>query len=431
MISTEKINIHWLRRDLRLNDNNALFQALSENTPVVLLYIFETNNPINANDKANFIYNSLKKLQKEVEAYGSSILIKQGDVFKIWESLVNEFNINKVYFNEEYEPYTINRDTQIKRFLESKGMVVKTYKDHVLFHKDEIVKGDRTPYTVFTPYFKKWMIEVEKFTSIHYPSEKLIKNLANYEANDFPSLKNLGYVEQTLDLPEINLDAKLPSYELNRDFPFLDASTRISVDLRYGTISIRDAFKKAHNLNALKWIAGLAWRDFYHMILFYFPHTENKAFKKKFDFVEWRNNESEFKAWCEGKTGYPIVDAGMRSLNETGFMHNRVRMIVASFLTKHLLIDWRWGEAYFAVKLLDYDMANNVGGWQWACGSGNDAVPYFRVFNPTTQQEKFDPEFKYCKLWIEELNTKRYAQPIVEHTFARNRAIKTYSLAGG
>ncbi len=427
-----KISVHWFRRDLRIEDNTALFHALNSGSPTLLLFIFDTSILDKIENKLDtrvtFIHTQLEYLQAQLRSVNSSILIKHGDPTAVWNDLLNEYSIDKVFFNEDYEPSCIKRDTAVTHLLKSNNVDVNSCKDHLIFHKNEITKSDGTPYTVFTPYYKRWLEKINNDLVKSIPSELHLDNLLKtIPFNITPDLNTIGFKKAQLMHPEISLENKLVNYEKWRDFPAKDATTYLGVHLRFGTISIRSVYNQAKNMNADKWIAGLAWRDFYSMILWHFPETQKNSFKKNYDFIKWRNNPEEFEAWCNGKTGYPLVDAGMRQLNETGFMHNRVRMIVASFLTKHLLIDWRWGEAYFAATLLDYDMANNIGGWQWASGSGNDAAPYFRIFNPTTQLQKFDPDLIYCSKWIKELKTEKYVQPIVEHTFARTRALKTYS----
>ena len=315
---------------------------------------------------------------------------------------------------------------QYKALLETKGIPFKTFKDQVIFEQDEILKDDGKPYTIFTPYSRKWKSILNKFYLKAYPTEKYFKNLIKSKSLHFPTLDDIGFKNTAAQFPErLVKKSVIEKYDKLRNFPAIQGTTRLSVHLRFGTISIRKLAQVAIQKNEV-WLNELIWRDFYHMILWHFPHVETKAFKPAYDRIEWRNNPDEFDAWCEGRTGYPIVDAGMRELNTTGFMHNRVRMIVASFLTKHLLIDWRWGEAYFAKKLLDFDLAANNGGWQWAAGSGCDAAPYFRVFNPQLQTEKFDPKMEYIKTWVPELNTEKYPPPIVDHKVARDRVLKIY-----
>ncbi|WP_276090815.1 deoxyribodipyrimidine photo-lyase [Pedobacter sp. JY14-1] len=429
----KEISICWLRRDLRLADNAALYHALKGPYPVLLLFIFDKNildkleNP--GDTRVTFIHDVLTGLNKELEQHHSSILVKYGTPETVWQEIVGAHHIRAVYTNHDYEPQACRRDDTLAEFLASEGITFHTFKDQVLFDKNEILKGDGTPYTVFTPYFRQWQQKLEEFYYKSYPSQKYLGKLLHISRQQVPALETLGFLRSAQEIPSVNFEDKLEDYERLRDLPGADATTRIGLHLRFGTVSIRKAVSEAIRQKADKWLSELAWRDFYMMILWHFPHTSTQSFKPAYDNIRWRNNETEFKAWCEGRTGYPLVDAGMRQLNQTGFMHNRVRMVAASFLTKHLLIDWRWGEAYFAEKLLDYEMSSNIGGWQWACGSGNDAAPYFRVFNPELQSKKFDPDQKYIDRWLPEYKQKKHVQPIVEHAFARERALKVFKTA--
>jgi deoxyribodipyrimidine photo-lyase len=430
----QPISICWLRRDLRINDNAALYHALKSGNPVLLLFIFDTDIldqlPNKQDARVTFIQQTLAAMHQQLSSLGSSILIKYGVPADLWENdILKEYTVEGVFTNHDYEPYAKKRDTEIAGLLKSKNIAFYTFKDQVLFEKDEIMKADGTPYTVYTPYFKQWSAKLNDFYSSSYPTPKYLKNLLQTPPLPFPSLSDLGFIASPQVFPEKNFEAKLAQYEQRRDYPFDDATTRIGLHLRFGTISIRQAAQAAIAAKLHKWLSELAWRDFYMMILWHFPYTQTRSFKPAYDNIKWRNNEAEFKAWCDGKTGYPIVDAGMNQMNQIGYMHNRVRMIVASFLCKHLLIDWRWGEAYFADKLLDYDMASNVGGWQWACGSGNDASPYFRVFNPELQAKKFDPNNEYIYRWAPEYKQEKHVQPIVEHAFARERVLKVFKEA--
>lgn len=419
----------WFRRDLRLQDNAALYYALKENKAVLPVFIFDSiilNKLEDKDDKrVVFIHQSLLQVQEELVRLGSSLLVLHGNPVDIYEKL----SPKAVYTNHDYEPYALERDAAINRILSAKGIDFKTYKDQLIFEKDEVLKDDGKPYTIFTPYSRKWKAKLNKFYLKSYPTEKYFSHFKQCEAITIPSLKSLGFEDAKAIFPErIIKQSIIEKYDTQRNFPAVAGTTRLSVHLRFGTVSIRKLAQIAVKKNEV-WLNELIWRDFYHMILWHFPQTVNKAFKPAYDNIPWRKDEEQFALWCEGKTGYPIVDAGMRELNATGFMHNRVRMIVASFLTKHLLIDWRWGEAYFAKKLLDFDLAANNGGWQWAASSGCDAAPYFRVFNPTLQTEKFDSKFEYIKKWVPEFGTQNYPAPIVEHTFARDRVLKTYKEA--
>ncbi|QOI98933.1 MAG: deoxyribodipyrimidine photo-lyase [Flammeovirgaceae bacterium] len=423
------VTLFWFRRDLRLQDNAGLYHALKENNNVLPIFIFDTEILDKLEDekdaRVEFIHQSLNHLKKELEDLGGSLAVFHGNPVKIF----NNLNPKAVYTNHDYEPYGKQRDAQIKKILEAKGVRFKSFKDIVIFEKDEIIKDDGTPYTVYTPYSKKWKATLNNFYSKSYPVEKYTGNLLTISPLPFPELPAIGFKKSGITFPERKIKLSvIEKYHLQRDIPGIEGTSRLSVHLRFGTVSIRKLVQVALKKNE-KWLNELIWRDFYHMILWHFPHVAIKAFKPAYDQIEWRNNPEEFRAWCEGKTGYPIVDAGMRELNATGYMHNRVRMIVASFLTKHLLIDWRWGEAYFAKKLLDFDLAANNGGWQWAAGSGCDAAPYFRVFNPYIQTEKFDPDRKYIKKWVPEVDTPDYPKPIVDHAIARERVLKAYQVA--
>lgn len=420
--------IFWFRRDLRLEDNAGLYFALKENTNVLPIFIFDTEILNKLEDKADkrveFIYQNLSLLKSELEKLGGSLLILFGNPVDLFK----ELHPRNVYTNHDYEPYARKRDDTVALILEKKGSELKTFKDQVIFDKNEIIKENGTPYTVFTSYSKKWKAKLNAFYARSYPTSKYLKNFKNVPPLPMLSLEDIGFTKTDAKFPERKIrQFIIEHYHEYRNFPAIQGTTLLSVHLRFGTISIRKLVQIAVKKNDA-WLNELIWRDFYHMILWHFPDVEH-AFKPAYDQIEWRNNPHEFQAWCDGKTGYPIVDAGMRELNETGFMHNRVRMVTASFLTKHLLIDWRWGEAYFANKLLDFDLAANNGGWQWAAGSGCDAAPYFRVFNPYLQTEKFDPELKYIKRWVSEFNTSEYTPPIVDHNVARERVLNAYKKA--
>ena len=420
--------LFWFRRDLRVHDNAGLYHALKENDHVLPVFIFDSeilDRLEDENDaRVNFIHESISAIKKELELLGSSLYVLHGNPTELFTQL----HPKAVYTNHDYEPYARQRDEGVRKILERKGASFHCYKDSVIFDTGEITKDDGKPYTVYTPFSKKWKATLNAFYIKGYPTEKYFKNFKKVKPLPFPTLEDIGFKKSNIPFPERKIkQSVIEKYHLQRDIPGIDGTSRLSVHLRFGTVSIRQLVQVALKKNE-KWLNELIWRDFYHMILWHFPSVE-KAFKPSYDRVEWRNDPEEFKAWCEGKTGYPIVDAGIRELNTTGYMHNRVRMIVASFLTKHLLIDWRWGEAYFAKKLLDFDLASNNGGWQWAAGSGCDAAPYFRVFNPYIQTEKFDPDRTYIKRWIPEVDTPDYPQPIVDHTFARERVLSAYKVA--
>lgn len=427
------ISIFWHRRDLRLHDNHGLFQALQNEYPVLPLFIFDTAILDKLEDKEDlrvqFIHKELTALQEQLKKSGSSILVKYGNPLEVWKALLEEFDIKAVFTNRDYEPYAQQRDKSVYELLNTEGIGFKGFKDHVIFEKKEVVKKDGNPYTVFTPYSKKWRAALTEQSYSHYPSEDHLSNLFRTEAFTIPSLEDMGFKKLAFEYPSKKVELSIvKNYHEKRNFPAVRGTTQLGVHLRFGTISIRELARAtaAHNET---YINELIWRDFYQMILYNFPHVVGNAFRAKYDKIPWRDAPEDFERWCNGETGYPIVDAGMRELNATGYMHNRVRMIVASFLTKHLLLDWRLGEAYFAKKLLDFDLASNSGGWQWASGSGCDAAPYFRVFNPYTQTDKFDKNFEYIKKWVPEYASTDYPKPIVEHKFARQRAIDTYKAA--
>ena len=427
------INICWLRRDLRLDDNAALYGALKEEFPVLVVFIFDKNILEKLENKADarvdFIHQQLSKINGALIKKGSSILIKYNTPAIAWQQVIEEFTVKAVFTNHDYEPYARKRDEEISVLLKQKDIALYTFKDQVIFEKSEVQKADGTPYSVFTPYYKQWQLKLNEFYLKSYPTDRYFDYLLQVKAFNFPSLAEIGFLQSNIKFPSASFEDKLDGYEKDRDFPAKNATTHLGLHLRFGTVSIRKAATEALKQKADKWLSELAWREFYMMILWHFPKTANSAFKPAYDQIQWRNNEKEFELWCKGETGYPIVDAGMKELNNTGFMHNRVRMVVASFLCKHLLIDLRWGEAYFAEKLLDYEQASNVGGWQWACGSGNDAAPYFRVFNPELQLKKFDPKMEYVFKWAPEYKQAIAPMPIVNHEFARKRVLEAYKKA--
>ncbi len=422
------INVFWLRRDLRLHDNVALSNALKSNRRLLVLFIFDENilDELPKDDaRVSHIYETLFSINQVLIKYDSSILVQKGTPSEVYYKLISEYQIEEVYWNKDYEPYAIKRDNEVKLFLDSKGVKGKSYKDHVIFEENEILKDDGKPYTVFTPYSKKWKQRFTKELISPINCEISVDNLVQIDFK-FPSLNHLGFVESKIKVPQINWN-QIGSYEELRNLPSKDATSKLSVHLRFGTISTRYAVAKALEFGE-QFLNELIWREFFIQIMWHYPEAATSNFKRKYDFIVWRNNIDEFKKWGEGKTGYPIVDAGMRELNATGLMHNRVRMITASFLCKHLLIDWKWGEAYFAEKLLDYDISLNNGNWQWVAGTGCDAAPYFRVFNPASQTERFDPNWEYIKKWVPEVNTPEYPLPMIEHSFARKRALDTYKV---
>ena len=434
-IMLPEANIIWFRRDLRLIDQAALYHALKSGKPVVPIFIFDTHILDLLENKEDrrvaFIHAALCEMQDALQEFSSSLEVYYGTPTEVFQKLIKKYQIETVFTNHDYEPYALERDQTIASALAQHTIGFKTFKDQVIFEKKEEVKDDGTAYTIFTPYSKKWKAKLNAFYLKAYPTEKYFSHFFKQNRMAIPSLESMGFKNMDLPFPSKELQIEtVKKYSLQRNFPSIENGTsKLGVHLRFGTVSIRALTRKAMQLNET-YLNELIWRDFYHMILSNFPQVgKDQSFKPAYDLIPWRNNENEFKAWCEGRTGYPIVDAGMRELNATGFMHNRVRMIVASFLCKHLLIDWRWGEAYFASKLLDFDLAANNGGWQWASSSGCDAAPYFRVFNPTLQTEKFDKELKYIKKWVPEFQEFNYPQPIVAHEFARKRVLEVYAKA--
>ena len=428
------VTIFWFRRDLRLEDNVGLYHALKGDNAVLPIFIFDSEileNLPEDDARVTFIHETLQNINSTlVEKQNSSIAMFHGKPIDIFKNLVNTYDIGSVYTNHDYEPYAKLRDEKVAAFLKDNQIEFKTFKDQVVFEKDEIVKADGNPYMVYTPYMKLWKSTFRTLDFKFFPSETLLNNLINTTDSPNLSLLDIGFIKSKQEIKPYTVTSSLiQNYEATRNFPAQDSTSRLGPHLRFGTVSIRKMIKKAiAEKNEIFW-QELIWREFFTQILWHFPHTKDDSFKPKYDRIEWRNNEIEFKAWCEGKTGYPLVDAGMRQLNETGFMHKRVRMLVGSFLCKHLLIDWRWGEAYFAEKLHDYDMASNVGNWQWVAGSGVDASPYFRIFNPTTQIQKFDKDLNYIKQWVPDFQELTYPQPIVEHKFARERCLTIYKAA--
>ncbi|WP_345275958.1 deoxyribodipyrimidine photo-lyase [Litoribaculum gwangyangense] len=430
----EPLNIFWFRRDLRLDDNLGFYQALKSDYPVLPIFIFDSEilDKLPKDDaRVTFIFNTLQKMRSTLQAeHSSSVAIFHGKPLEIFGQLVKDYDINSVYTNHDYEPYAKKRDEEVKAFLEKQNISFKTFKDQVIFEKDEVVKNDGDPYVVYTPYMKTWKEKFKTHNLEIYDTNSYLSNLVKHKLLPNLSLLDIGFTISNQTIAEYTVTPTLiQEYEATRNFPAKDATSRLGPHLRFGTVSIRKMIKKAiAEKNEIFW-QELIWREFFMQILWHFPHTVNQSFKSKYDRIEWRNNETEFKLWCEGKTGYPLVDAGMRQLNETGFMHNRVRMLVGSFLCKHLLIDWRWGEAYFAEKLHDYEMASNVGNWQWVAGSGVDAAPYFRIFNPTTQIDKFDKNLEYIKKWVPDFQELTYPSKIVDHKMARERCLEAYKAA--
>lgn len=429
------VSIFWFRRDLRLDDSVGFLEALKGSHPVLPIFIFDKEilNELPKDDaRVTFIYETLQKMRNELqEDHGSSLALFYGKPETIWKQLIKDYDIDTVYTNHDYEPYALERDEQIKKLLKKEDIDFKTYKDQVIFEKDEVVKGDGDPYVVYTPYKNKWqeIFDECEHLKIHYTSQHLENLIQNSRLPNL-DLSDMGFKKSSIEIPEYDVTPTLiQNYEDTRNFPSQDGTSHLGPHLRFGTVSVRKMVKKAiAEKNTVFW-SELIWREFFMQILYHYPKTVNNAFRSKYDRIEWRNNKKEFEKWKKGETGYLLVDAGMRQLNTTGYMHNRVRMLVASFLCKHLLIDWRWGEAYFAEKLLDYEQSSNVGNWQWAAGSGVDAAPYFRIFNPMTQVDKFDKDKKYIKEFVPEFDTEEYPEKMVDHKEARERCLKTYKAA--
>ena len=428
------MNIFWFRRDLRLDDNVGLFHALNSTEEVLPVFIFDESilAELPKDDaRVTFIHELLSKIQEQLALQGKSLAVFHGKPVAVFKQLISEHSISTVYTNHDYEPYARKRDKEINQLLKEHGIDFKTSKDQVIFEKSDVVKDDGLPYVVYTPFSRKWKEKFKTISLPNYPSENLLDKIALH-SYPFLSLTDIGFETSSIKITPFDVSDKLvDQYESTRNFPAMSGTSMIGAYLRFGAVSIRKMVAKAiASKNETFW-NELIWREFFMQILWHFPHTIHKSFKEKYDAIQWNNNETEFQKWCDGKTGYPMVDAGMRELNATGHMHNRVRMVVASFLCKHLLIDWRWGETYFALKLFDYEQASNVGNWQWAAGSGVDAAPYFRIFNPAEQIKKFDKDLKYIKKWVPEVETSAYSLPIVDHKEARERCLRVYKEAVG
>jgi len=426
----EPVVLFWFRRDLRLDDNVGLSHALKSGYSVLPVFIFDINILGKLEERHDrrltFIHGALEAIQQKITAAGSSLRVMHGTPEQAMRQLLAEYDVRAVYANSDYEPYALERDRQIRLMLEKSGVPFHSFKDQVIFEKNEVVKSDGTPYTVFTPYSRVWKKKLTQEDLTVRPSEQLMNNLVKTGTFPLPTLEETGFARTDMLFKAPKIDTGIiANYQRTRNIPSIEGTTRLGIHLRFGTVSIRRLVAAAIPLSEV-WLNELIWREFFMCILWHFPHVVDNSFRKKYDNISWRNDEEEFDRWCNGMTGYPIVDAGMRELNATGFMHNRVRMITASFLTKHLLTDWRWGEAWFAARLLDYELSSNNGNWQWAAGSGCDAAPYFRVFNPSEQTRKFDPDLVYVRRWVPEHETPDYPRMIVDHSLARERALKTY-----
>lgn len=422
--------LFWFRRDLRIGDNVGLYNALNSGKKVLPVFVFDKNilKKIPKSDaRIDFIYKNLQKMQFEFYKYGSSMLVAKGNPIELIPKLCEKYKIESVYTNEDYEPYARKRDLEVSEKLSDNGVKFKSFKDQVIFAPNEVLKKDGTPYKVYTPFSKLWISKLESEDIKEYSTINLLNNLHKIPLPNIPTLEEIGFIKSEIKPIEPTYSSDLiDKYDLVRNYPSINGTSRIGVHLRFGTISIRKMVSKAKKSVINTFLKELIWREFFMHILWHFPKTIHSSFKPQYDKIKWINNKNDYKRWCDGMTGFPLVDAGMRELNKTGFMHNRVRMLTGSFLCKHLLIDWRWGEAYFAEKLLDYEQSSNVGNWQWVAGCGVDAAPYFRVFNPTEQVKKFDKKHEYIRKWVPEYESPEYPEPIIDHKFARSRCLDTY-----
>ena len=429
----EQIHLFWFRRDLRLQDNCGLYHALNSGKKVLPIFIFDEailSRLPNNDARVSFLHQELTNINTQLRELGTNLAVFHGKPLVIFEQLLEKYSVETVFTNHDYEPYALQRDAAIKTLLTSKNIGFKTYKDQVIFERNEIVKKDGTAYKVYTPYSKKWLEAFHHNGIQFFPSEKKLNSLLQTTEQPFLSLAAIGFQPSSIKVASYRVSPELiDAYEENRNFPAKDSTSRLGTHLRFGTVSVREMIAKASKSNNIVFLKELIWREFFMQILWHYPHTTKDSFKPQYDRILWRNNEEEFQKWCAGATGYPLVDAGMRELNQTGFMHNRVRMLVGSFLCKHLLIDWRWGEAYFAEKLHDYEQSSNVGNWQWVAGCGVDAAPYFRIFNPTTQIQKFDKDLNYIKKWVPDFQELSYPTQMVDHKMARERCLTTYKEA--
>ena len=424
-----KATIFWFRRDLRLHDNVGLFHALSKSKNVYPIFIFDKDITKNLNKddyRLNFIKEQINLMNEKLKKYECSINIFYGKPLDVFKNIISKTEVEKIVFNKDYEPYAIKRDCAIKELVTKNNIEFIGYKDHVIFEENEVVKDNGDPYVVYTPYSRKWINKLNNKEIIKYHSNEYLSNLKSFnktlKIDEVPFSSNLTPLELNFN------EDVIENYERDRNFPAINATSKLGVHLRFGTKSVRELVLRSNSSENKTFLKELIWREFFIQILWHFPHTVNKCFKEKYEKVEWINDNESFIKWCQGNTGYPIVDAGMRELNSTGFMHNRVRMITASFLCKHLLIDWRKGEKYFASKLFDYEQASNVGNWQWVAGCGVDAAPYFRIFNPTEQLKKFDKQKDYVRKWVPEFDSESYVDPIIDHKYARERCLNAYKI---
>jgi deoxyribodipyrimidine photo-lyase len=418
-----EISVFWFRRDLRLDDNIALLKAVESGQPVLPIFIFDElilDDLCDDDPRVNFIFEQLVKIDSQLKEHGSSVLILKGQPMEVWSKLLASYSVKHVFCNRDYEPYGVQRDAQAKEMLAKQGVGFYSYKDQVIHEQSDILKSDGTPYTVFTPYKRRWL---EQYKPLVPRSFKSFQSLLKLD-QPFPSKEDLAIKKSNLFVKPFTLEVA-NEYASKRDFPVLDFTSYLGPHLRFGTVSIRQIIASIKPENEM-FLSELIWREFFMQIMFHHPRVVSENFRVKYDRVQWLNNQADFEKWKNGQTGYAMVDAGMRQLNQTGYMHNRLRMVTAGFLCKHLLIDWRWGEAYFAQKLLDFELSSNNGNWQWAAGTGCDAAPYFRVFNPDTQHKKFDAKSVFVTKWIPEYQTMNYIAKMIDHDYARKRAVKAY-----
>ncbi len=466
--------LFWFRRDLRTNDNAGLYHALKAGKRVYCTFIFDReildHLPSKADRRVEFIWESVRELADTLNRHGGALIVRYARASDEIPALAQELKVDAVFTNEDYEPAAIARDKKVAAALHANGITFEQFKDTVIFEKDEVLTQAAKPFSVFTPYKNAWLKKLTDFYLKPYPTERYVGNLAKSAAAPaIPTLADMGFTSTNIKslvtcgvtgaaLLRDDFIDRMADYRVARDFPSVKGVSYLSVHNRFGTISIRELATIAHaetikrkNEGAETWLSELIWRDFYFQILWHTPHAATSAYKREYDALTWENDKTLFQAWCEARTGYPIIDAAMRQLNQSGYMHNRLRMIVASFLTKDLLIDWRWGEKYFADHLNDFDLSANNGGWQWAASTGCDAQPYFRIFNPITQSERFDPQGKFIRKYLPELKNipdkfihapwtlppidataknfligRDYPQPIVDHAVQRDKALAMY-----
>ena len=421
--------IFLFNNDFRLNDNGGLHHALLSGHKVLpVLIINKESLNHKKSHKVRYFKSVLKNLHQELQKYGSSLLVKIGETEEVISNLVEEYSAEAVYMNKKYDAWSVKSLRAIEAALEQINIPLFKFKDYMFFENKEILKNDGLPYTVYTPYKIRWKLKFEQTQEKGYESINYLDKLAKVNVALPDAILNSNYDSSMTSLKVKLDDQTIMNYKEVRDLPAKKGTTLLSIALNYGIMSIREAIASV-KFKSETLLDELIWRDFFIQIGANFPKVYNQAFKTKYDNIDWINNDIQFEAWCKGNTGIPIVDAGMRELNSTGFMHNRVRMVTASFLIKNLLIDYKWGEAYFAEKLIDFEPSINNCNWQWVAGTGCDSAPYFRVFNPVTQQQKFDKNFEYIKKWVPEFGTFNYPKPMVDLKTSRVRALAAYKLA--